>query len=189
MLCTPAKGLTVRRTSEDRNGWRLEDSQGPPTGNSLPQVCDHGKASSTAGSQREAKASTAERQRHTHPMSANLADLPNLGPKSQQMLSQAGITTVAQLRKIGSVAAYVRTKRSGAKVSLNLLWALEGAITGLPWQTVAREHRTSLRLHLRTINVTPKPVTPTDCHRWRPSWPRFRSNIEPLARDSLIAAP
>jgi DNA transformation protein len=46
------------------------------------------------------------------------------------------------------VASYVRVKRAGIKVSLNLLWALEGAISGEPWQTVAQEHRTSLLLAL-----------------------------------------
>jgi DNA transformation protein len=85
----------------------------------------------------------------------SLAAIPNLGPKSQEMLTLAGITNLAQLRKLGSVAAYARTKHAGANVSLNLLWALEGALTGLPWQTVAREHRTSLLLaleeHLRSV--------------------------------------
>ncbi len=78
----------------------------------------------------------------------SIADLPSLGPKSQQMMARAGITSVAQLRKMGSVAAYVKAKRTGANVSLNLLWALEAALTGLHWQEVAREHRTSLLLAL-----------------------------------------
>jgi DNA transformation protein and related proteins len=77
-----------------------------------------------------------------------LADLPNLGPKSRQALAQAGVVSLAQLRRIGAVAAYAKAKRSGTNVSLNLLWALEGALTGLPWQEVAREHRTSLLLAL-----------------------------------------
>lgn len=72
----------------------------------------------------------------------------NLGPKSRQMLARAGITTLAQLLEVGSVAAYARAKQAGTNVSLNLLWALEGAATGTPWQTVAREHRTSLLLAL-----------------------------------------
>jgi DNA transformation protein len=80
-------------------------------------------------------------------------DLPNLGPKSQQMLQVAGIRSVAQLRKLGSVAAYVKVKNAGAPVSLNLLWALEGALTGLPWQVVAREHRTSLLLALEHMQA------------------------------------
>jgi DNA transformation protein len=86
-------------------------------------------------------------------VTTGLADLPNLGPKSQQMLQAAGIRSVNQLRKLGAVAAYDRVKRVSPSASLNLLWALEGALTGLPWQTVAREHRTSLLLaleHLRS---------------------------------------
>jgi hypothetical protein len=35
-----------------------------------------------------------------------------------------------------------------ALASLNLLWALESALTGEPWQQVARRHRTSLLLAL-----------------------------------------
>ncbi|HET7868339.1 MAG TPA: TfoX/Sxy family protein [Burkholderiaceae bacterium] len=79
-----------------------------------------------------------------------MSTLPNLGPKSQAMLAAAGITSLAQLRQLGAVAAYSRVRRSGANASLNLLWALEGALTGLPWQQVAREHRTSLLLALET---------------------------------------
>lgn len=77
-----------------------------------------------------------------------VADLPNLGPKSQQMLELAGIASLDQLRALGAVAAFAQVKRSGANPSLNLLWALEGALTGLRWQEVAKEHRTSLLLAL-----------------------------------------
>ncbi len=76
------------------------------------------------------------------------AGLPNLGPKSLEMLAAAGIVSVEQLRALGSVAAYVRVKRHNASASLNLLWALEGALTNTPWQEVSREHRTSLLLAL-----------------------------------------
>jgi DNA transformation protein len=62
------------------------------------------------------------------------------------MLARAGITTVAQLRDLGSVEAFVRTRRAVPGVSLNLLWALESALSGEPWQEVARRHRTSLLL-------------------------------------------
>lgn len=78
----------------------------------------------------------------------SIADLPGLGPKSREMLAQAGIHTLAQLRELGSVAAYVRTKRATGGVSLNLLWGIESALTGLPWQEIARQHRTSLLMAL-----------------------------------------
>lgn len=79
-----------------------------------------------------------------------IPDLPNLGPKSREMLERAGIDSLEQLRALGSVGAYARVKRNGGRASLNLLWALEGALTGLPWQEVAREHRTSLLLALES---------------------------------------
>ena len=72
----------------------------------------------------------------------------NLGPRSEAMLRAAGIASLDDLRSLGSVAAYARVKATGANASLNLLWALEGALSGLPWQVVAREHRTSLLLAL-----------------------------------------
>ena len=80
-----------------------------------------------------------------------LAELQGLGPRSQGMLAGAGIKTVAQLRGLGAVCAYAKVKASGANASLNLLWALEGALTGLPWQVVAREHRLSLLLALEAL--------------------------------------
>lgn len=77
-----------------------------------------------------------------------ISDLKSLGPKSQEMLRRAGITSIAELQAIGSVPAYVRAKRANENVSLNLLWGLESALTGEPWQEVARIHRTSLLLAL-----------------------------------------
>jgi DNA transformation protein len=90
---------------------------------------------------------------------SDLAKLPNLGPKSKAMLVAAQIKTVVQLRKLGAVAAYAKVKQKNAKASLNLLWALEGALTDLPWQVVAREHRTSLLLALEQ-HQTRLPLAP-----------------------------
>ena len=67
------------------------------------------------------------------------------------MLAAAGIHSAEQLRALGAVAAFARVRRTDPRASLNLLWALEGALTGLPWQTVAREHRTSLLLALDSV--------------------------------------
>lgn len=82
-----------------------------------------------------------------------LASLTNLGPKSAAILAAAGIASVEQLTALGSVAAFDMVKRSGARVSLNLLWAIEGALTGQSWQTVAREHKTSLLLALESYDT------------------------------------
>jgi DNA transformation protein and related proteins len=78
----------------------------------------------------------------------NIADLPNFGLKSQQMLAQAGIHTVEQLRELGAVRAYIQVKQSGVNASLNLLWAMEGALSNRHWQDVAKHDRLSLLLQL-----------------------------------------
>ena len=74
--------------------------------------------------------------------------LSGLGPKSEEALRAAGIASASRLRELGSVRAYLMVKRSWPGTSLNLLWALEGAIAGIPWQVVAKEHRLSLLLAL-----------------------------------------
>lgn len=81
----------------------------------------------------------------------HIADLPNFGPKSQQMLALAGIHTVKQLRELGAVRAYVQVKRAGTNASLNLLWALEGALTGQHWREVAKHERLRLLLELEDV--------------------------------------
>lgn len=81
---------------------------------------------------------------------ASLAQVANLGPKSAQFMLSAGITSFEQLKRLGSVKAYSMVKRVEPSASLNLLWALEGALSGLHWREVAKEHRTSLLLALET---------------------------------------
>lgn len=76
----------------------------------------------------------------------------SLGPRSQAMLERAGINSVPQLRELGSVKAYALVRRANGGASLNLLWALESALSGIPWQQVAREHRTSLLLALEAYD-------------------------------------
>ena len=81
----------------------------------------------------------------------NISDLPNFGPKSQQMLAQAGIHTIEQLRELGAVRAYVQVKRFWSGASLNLLWAMEGALSERHWQDVAKHDRLRLLLELEDV--------------------------------------
>jgi len=76
------------------------------------------------------------------------SNLRNLGKASSAMLLQAGIRSVEQLRSMGSVAAYIAVKNSGASPSLNLLWAIEGALTDRDWKEVAKTDRLSLLIQL-----------------------------------------
>lgn len=83
-------------------------------------------------------------------------ELPGLGPRSLAMLTAAGITDRATLERMGSVDAYLQVRQTGQPATLNLLWALEGALTHQHWQTVAREERTRLLLALDAAQQAPE---------------------------------
>lgn len=80
-----------------------------------------------------------------------LVGLPNLGPRSVESLTAAGITSLSQLQGLGAVRAFVRARAHNRRVSLNLLWALEGALTGRRWQDVAETDRASLLMALEDV--------------------------------------
>jgi hypothetical protein len=88
-----------------------------------------------------------------------IRDLRNLGVKSEQVLGALGIYTADALRKQGAVRVYAELKRSGAAPSLNLLWALAGALDPWPegthWREIARgDTRTSLLLAVEDMEAS-----------------------------------
>lgn len=70
--------------------------------------------------------------------------LRNIGPKSAAWLRQVGLRTRADLTEVGAVDAFMRVKRAGFKPSLNLLYALEGALCDCHWQDVPEARRALL---------------------------------------------
>jgi len=95
--------------------------------------------------------------------------LLNLGPKSAQMLRSAGIRTLAQLKKHGAVKAYVKVRAIDKRASLNLLWALEAALSGRSWQDVARNDRLRLLLAVEDcLRPTAKSTEPQGARRISP---------------------
>jgi DNA transformation protein len=80
--------------------------------------------------------------------------LKNVGPKSAAWLRQVGVRTQVDLETLGSVAAFIKVKRAGFKPSLNLLYALEGALLGCHWQQVPEERRGELLLAAETASAS-----------------------------------
>lgn len=70
--------------------------------------------------------------------------LRNIGPKSAAWLRQVGLRTLEDLSEAGAVGAYMKVRRAGFKPSLNLLYALEGAILDCHWQDIPDERRSEL---------------------------------------------
>lgn len=67
--------------------------------------------------------------------------LRNVGPKSAAWLRQVGLRSRADLESAGAVEAFMRVKRAGFKPSMNLLYALEGALQDCHWQEVPMDRR------------------------------------------------
>ncbi|MDL5366136.1 TfoX/Sxy family protein [Xanthomonas sp. NCPPB 2654] len=76
--------------------------------------------------------------------------LRNIGPKSAAWLRQVGLRTQEDLAAAGAVGAFLKVKRAGFKPSLNLLYSLEGALTGCHWQELPEARRTQLLAELDT---------------------------------------
>lgn len=82
-----------------------------------------------------------------------IRDLRNLGSRSEGMLGQIGVHNVEQLRDRGAVRTFHELRQAGVASSLNMLWALAGALEPWPegrhWREVARgDDRLSLLLAL-----------------------------------------
>lgn len=70
-----------------------------------------------------------------------IRDLRNLGPRAERWLADAGIHSTEELRRRGALEAYLAVRRAGGTESLNMLWALAGALEPWPegrdWREVA----------------------------------------------------
>lgn len=74
-----------------------------------------------------------------------IASLKNLGPKSAERLCAVGITSEDRLREVGVVATYSLVKQQFPNdTSLNLLWALQGAIMDIHWLQIPDDIKTEL---------------------------------------------
>ena len=85
-------------------------------------------------------------------MTAAAPKLRNIGPKSAAWLRQVGLRTYDDIAAAGAVDAFLRVKRAGFRPSLNLLYALEGALSDCHWQEIpeARRHILIVELEAAT---------------------------------------
>jgi DNA transformation protein len=81
-----------------------------------------------------------------------LEELTNLGKISARQLAEIGIKSEAALRAAGAVAAYLRLKdHFGRGVSLNYLYALDGALKGVRWDLMPEAERAVLRAEAAAV--------------------------------------
>ena len=68
----------------------------------------------------------------------DLIQLKNIGSKSARRLVEAGIESREQIADLGVVEVY-RRLRQHYPASLTMLWALQGALLGLPYNQIPPE--------------------------------------------------
>ncbi|MEN9361174.1 MAG: hypothetical protein RL095_2709 [Verrucomicrobiota bacterium] len=84
-------------------------------------------------------------------------DQLDLGPTTNLWLATLGITLRSQVAERGPVAICVELKKLGHPVSLNLAYALQGAINGCAWNQLAHEAKDILEKQFRAAmsNLAP----------------------------------
>lgn len=81
-----------------------------------------------------------------------IRDLPGLGAKTEQILAEIGINSVADLQALGAINTFIKLEqKKGKKPSLNFLYALEGALTNQHWQVIAKNQKEQLLMELEGV--------------------------------------
>ena len=79
------------------------------------------------------------------PLPSGLAELRNLGPASIKWLNAIGVRSRRDLEKLGALNAYAILKAHGYKANLNLVYVIEGALTGRDWNRLPAQRRALLK--------------------------------------------
>lgn len=74
-----------------------------------------------------------------------LTTLPNIAAKLESQLEDIGITTIKQLKEVGSREAWLRILARDPSACIMRLSALEGAIQGVRWHNLDVETKKSLK--------------------------------------------
>jgi DNA transformation protein and related proteins len=73
-----------------------------------------------------------------------MTKIRNVGPKSAAWLRQVGVRTTEDLARVGPIEAFLKVKRAGFRPSLNLLYAMAGALADCHWADLPEERKQEL---------------------------------------------
>ena len=76
---------------------------------------------------------------------STLDQLLNLGPTSTRWLNAIGVHSRRDLEQLGAVDAYAMLQANGYRSSLNLVYAIEGALTGCDWKRLPAKLKAQLK--------------------------------------------
>lgn len=99
----------------------------------------------------------ARQQWHEKMANLRVKDLPNMGLRLEMMLRQVGICSVQTLRAEGARNSWLKLKAAHKNVGINILFALEGAITGRHQAALSDAVQNELKDWADRLLVTPQP--------------------------------
>ncbi len=76
---------------------------------------------------------------------SELTKRPNIAAEMERQLNAVGITTVEQLKEVGSREAWLRILAMDSSACYNRLCGLEGAIQGVRWHSLPDEVKMELK--------------------------------------------
>ncbi len=83
---------------------------------------------------------------------ASIASLKNLGSKSAAQIVAVGIDGPDEIRIVGAADVYHRVKsRFPNSTSLNLLWALQGALMEIHWHDIPDDIKRQLLAEVESL--------------------------------------
>lgn len=85
-----------------------------------------------------------------------LRDLKGFGPKSEDILAQVDVHSVAQFMEIDPYELYARLKAEVKGTGLNSIYAILGARENINWQEVSRTRKEEILMRLDDMGLAPK---------------------------------
>ncbi len=82
---------------------------------------------------------------------SELTKLPNVGKVLEKLLLESGITTIAELKEMGTMEAFMRIKAIDPSACLHMLYGLCGAIEGIPDKLLSQEKKEELKALYKSL--------------------------------------
>ena len=84
---------------------------------------------------------------------SRLTGLRNLGPKSAKLIESIGIHNPKELAEVGALETCRRLMLSGHSISLNMAYAIEGALMDCDWRKIPIEFRRYLAIEFKKLKM------------------------------------
>ncbi|MDL2257666.1 TfoX/Sxy family protein [Eubacteriales bacterium OttesenSCG-928-K08] len=82
---------------------------------------------------------------------SELSSLPNVGKVLEKNLIAAGITTVSELREIGTKEAFIRIRAIDSGACVQMLYGLHGAVIGVNDKELPKQMKEELKQFFKSL--------------------------------------